>query len=80
MKQTEVEVELRGPPVAKAFDQDGNPTKVGYPISFTPVVILLFLGLFCSLMHKYVHEEILFWFFRSKSVALFTKSSVLYQF
>ncbi|XP_034590564.1 glycine--tRNA ligase, chloroplastic/mitochondrial 2 isoform X2 [Setaria viridis] len=27
MKQTEVEVELRGPPVAKAFDQDGNPTK-----------------------------------------------------
>ncbi|KAF8662027.1 hypothetical protein HU200_056562 [Digitaria exilis] len=27
MKQTEVEVELRGPPVAKAFDQEGNPTK-----------------------------------------------------
>lgn len=34
MKQTEVEVELRGPPVAKAFDQ-GNPTKVGYPIGYT---------------------------------------------
>ncbi|RLM54945.1 glycine--tRNA ligase, chloroplastic/mitochondrial 2 [Panicum miliaceum] len=28
MKQTEVEVEVRGPPVAKAFDQEGNPTKV----------------------------------------------------
>lgn len=27
MKQTEVEVELRGPPVAKAFDEEGNPTK-----------------------------------------------------
>ncbi|XP_025811270.1 glycine--tRNA ligase, chloroplastic/mitochondrial 2 isoform X2 [Panicum hallii] len=27
MKQTEVEVEVRGPPVAKAFDQEGNPTK-----------------------------------------------------
>ncbi|TVU12952.1 hypothetical protein EJB05_46619 [Eragrostis curvula] len=27
MKQMEVEVELRGPPVAKAFDQEGNPTK-----------------------------------------------------
>ncbi|KAJ1257510.1 hypothetical protein BS78_10G001800 [Paspalum vaginatum] len=27
MKQTEVEVEIRGPPVAKAFDQEGNPTK-----------------------------------------------------
>jgi hypothetical protein len=31
MKQMEVEVELRGPPAAKAFDQEGNPTKVGYP-------------------------------------------------
>jgi hypothetical protein len=48
MKQTEVEVELRGPPVAKAFDQDGNPTKVGY----IPVVILVFLGLFCISMYK----------------------------
>ncbi|XP_039807710.1 glycine--tRNA ligase, chloroplastic/mitochondrial 2-like isoform X3 [Panicum virgatum] len=27
MKQTEVEVEVRGPPVAKAFDQEGNTTK-----------------------------------------------------
>ncbi|CAN6166245.1 unnamed protein product [Urochloa humidicola] len=27
MKQTEVEVELRGPPVAKAFDLEGKPTK-----------------------------------------------------
>ncbi|GJN29961.1 hypothetical protein PR202_gb18231 [Eleusine coracana subsp. coracana] len=27
MKQMEIEVELRGPPVAKAFDQEGNPTK-----------------------------------------------------
>ncbi|KAG9144168.1 hypothetical protein Leryth_021484 [Lithospermum erythrorhizon] len=26
-KQTENEVEARGPPVSKAFDQDGNPTK-----------------------------------------------------
>ncbi|WJX59172.1 Glycine--tRNA ligase, chloroplastic/mitochondrial 2 [Trifolium repens] len=26
-KQTEQEVEVRGPPVSKAFDQDGNPTK-----------------------------------------------------
>ncbi|RLN12105.1 glycine--tRNA ligase, chloroplastic/mitochondrial 2 [Panicum miliaceum] len=26
-KQTEVEVEVRGPPVTKAFDQEGNPTK-----------------------------------------------------
>ncbi|CAN6202867.1 unnamed protein product [Urochloa humidicola] len=27
MKQTEVEVELRGPPVVKAFDLEGKPTK-----------------------------------------------------
>ncbi|XP_062233860.1 glycine--tRNA ligase, chloroplastic/mitochondrial 2 isoform X2 [Phragmites australis] len=27
VKQMEVEVELRGPPVAKAFDQEGKPTK-----------------------------------------------------
>uniref|UniRef100_A0ACD6A8E5 Uncharacterized protein n=1 Tax=Avena sativa TaxID=4498 RepID=A0ACD6A8E5_AVESA len=27
MKQTEEEVELRGPPVAKAFDQEGKPSK-----------------------------------------------------
>ena len=40
MKQTEVEVEVRGPPVAKAFDQEGNPTKVGYPIGYTLVTIL----------------------------------------
>ncbi|KAJ1692807.1 hypothetical protein LUZ63_009505 [Rhynchospora breviuscula] len=26
-KQTEVEIEVRGPPVSKAFDSDGNPTK-----------------------------------------------------
>jgi glycyl-tRNA synthetase len=40
MKQTEVEVEVRGPPVAKAFDQEGNPTKVGYPIGYNLVTIL----------------------------------------
>ena len=40
MKQTEVEVEVRGPPVAKAFDQEGNTTKVGYPIGYTLVTIL----------------------------------------
>ncbi|KAI5389053.1 hypothetical protein KIW84_074639 [Lathyrus oleraceus] len=27
-KQTEQEIEVRGPPVSKAFDQEGNPTKV----------------------------------------------------
>jgi hypothetical protein len=27
-KQTGQEVEVRGPPVSKAFDQEGNPTKV----------------------------------------------------
>jgi glycyl-tRNA synthetase beta subunit len=27
MKQMEEEIELRGPPVAKAFDQEGRPTK-----------------------------------------------------
>jgi glycyl-tRNA synthetase beta subunit len=46
MKQTEVEVELRGPPVAKAFDEEGNPTKVGYPQEtwlYSAVVILLIL-------------------------------------
>ncbi|MCH81170.1 glycine--tRNA ligase 2 chloroplastic/mitochondrial-like, partial [Trifolium medium] len=26
-KQTEQEIEVRGPPVSKAFDQEGNPTK-----------------------------------------------------
>jgi glycyl-tRNA synthetase len=31
MKQMEEEIELRGPPVAKAFDQEGRPTKVSYP-------------------------------------------------
>ena len=40
MKQTEVEVEVRGPPVAKAFDQEGNTTKVGYPIGYTLVTVL----------------------------------------
>lgn len=27
-KQVENEVEVRGPPVSKAFDKEGNPTKV----------------------------------------------------
>lgn len=27
-KQVENEIEARGPPVSKAFDQHGNPTKV----------------------------------------------------
>lgn len=27
-KQVEKEVEIRGPPVSKAFDDQGNPTKV----------------------------------------------------
>lgn len=27
-KQVEHEVEIRGPPVSKAFDTEGNPTKV----------------------------------------------------
>jgi hypothetical protein len=31
MKQMEEEVELRGPPVSKAFDQEGKPSKVSYP-------------------------------------------------
>jgi hypothetical protein len=45
MKQTEVEVELRGPPVAKAFDEEGNPTKVGYPQETTlhPAVVILLI-------------------------------------
>jgi hypothetical protein len=31
VKQMEEEVELRGPPVSKAFDQEGKPSKVSYP-------------------------------------------------
>lgn len=27
-KQAEIELEVRGPPVSKAFDQEGHPTKV----------------------------------------------------
>lgn len=33
-KQVEKEVEVRGPPVSKAFDDQGNPTKVNVFSSF----------------------------------------------
>jgi hypothetical protein len=51
MKQTEVEVEVRGPPVAKAFDQEGNPTKVGYPIGWC-MSKLFTKAVFCTIAAK----------------------------
>ena len=33
-KQVEKEIEVRGPPVSKAFDDQGNPTKVNVFPSF----------------------------------------------
>ena len=55
MKQMEVEVEVRGPPVAKAFDQEGNPTKVGYPIRNWVVLCCSDIG-YCwvSSLSKYI--------------------------
>lgn len=32
-KQEEIEVEVRGPPVSKAFDDQGNPTKVTFVLT-----------------------------------------------
>ncbi|CAJ2652183.1 unnamed protein product [Trifolium pratense] len=39
-KQTEQEVEVRGPPVSKAFDQEGNPTKAAVSFSRKYSVLL----------------------------------------
>lgn len=47
-KQAEIELEVRGPPVSKAFDQQGNPTKVLFVLSS---------GLLCSPLgsfHKFI--------------------------
>lgn len=33
-KQMEKEIEVRGPPVSKAFDDQGNPTKVSLILYF----------------------------------------------
>ena len=46
VKQMEEEVELRGPPVAKAFDKEGKPSKVSYPTrswTFSGILLLLIL-------------------------------------
>ncbi|XP_045828215.1 glycine--tRNA ligase, chloroplastic/mitochondrial 2-like isoform X2 [Trifolium pratense] len=53
-KQTEQEVEVRGPPVSKAFDQEGNPTKVMFSrpirsVGFWPCMEMLCENSSCGL-------------------------------
>lgn len=44
----ENEVEVRGPPVSKAFDKEGNPTKVEW-IEFCLLFYLVYSVLQCAL-------------------------------
>lgn len=43
-KQKENEVEVRGPPVSKAFDNQGNPTKVLYSWKYRILCAMIFVG------------------------------------
>lgn len=56
-KQEENEVEVRGPPLLKAYDHLGNPTKVSLGFhhlnlkSFMLKNIILVINIFCSTNH-----------------------------